>query len=319
MSAIFSKYLDSLDQSGQPRDQTIFDELWKALRVAIVREMRFRSLWGTPPGDVGYYGADNWSEGNVLDELITDCYIYIFDRRMDRLRKQRSVEANIDDLVHRIIKLFLYGAQKDHDPLGYRIFESLRSAIESLLRRDAIYILEGGPKISNNTVLGFTADSDPQALSLDVDLVPQVEVWNDDLLPDLITAKLGPRAGVLSKLETCISQLPAAGVEAFRFRDLLQPFKRDVRTRWRALLSTENKAGVEFGAKKLVPQPEILIVWDPEVVTEDDYVALMTALGDLTRVSGGEGVKRVGTRFVTSQTFDPPVGPPQSDPGTEVQ
>ncbi len=40
------------------------------------------------------------------------------------------------------------------------------------------------------------------------------------------------------------------------------------------------------------PPPELWIVWDPEIVAETDYVALVTACGDLVRASGGLGVER---------------------------
>lgn len=39
---------------------------------------------------------------------------------------------------------------------------------------------------------------------------------------------------------------------------------------------------------------DALIVWDPEVVAHEDYVTLITALGDLVRSQGGIGVERIG-------------------------
>jgi cell division protein FtsZ len=39
---------------------------------------------------------------------------------------------------------------------------------------------------------------------------------------------------------------------------------------------------------------DALIVWDPEIVDPDDYVSLVTALGDLVRSQGGIGVERIG-------------------------
>lgn len=38
----------------------------------------------------------------------------------------------------------------------------------------------------------------------------------------------------------------------------------------------------------------LLIIWDPEIVNQDDYVSLITALGDLVRSEGGIGVERIG-------------------------
>lgn len=39
---------------------------------------------------------------------------------------------------------------------------------------------------------------------------------------------------------------------------------------------------------------DALIVWDPAVVDHEDYVTLITALGDLVRSQGGIGVERIG-------------------------
>ena len=42
--------------------------------------------------------------------------------------------------------------------------------------------------------------------------------------------------------------------------------------------------------------PSFVIVWDPEIISEDDYADLVTALGDIVRASGGEGVQRIKSR-----------------------
>ena len=43
---------------------------------------------------------------------------------------------------------------------------------------------------------------------------------------------------------------------------------------------------------------DITIAWDPEIVSEQDYVSLVLALGDLVRASGGLGIIRSGTTRV---------------------
>jgi hypothetical protein len=47
------------------------------------------------------------------------------------------------------------------------------------------------------------------------------------------------------------------------------------------------------------PEPDqhladALIVWNPQTVDPDDYVALIVALGDLVRSEGGIGIERIG-------------------------
>ena len=48
---------------------------------------------------------------------------------------------------------------------------------------------------------------------------------------------------------------------------------------------------------------ECLIVWDPEIVSPEDYAELVTALGDLVRASGGVGVERINGE-VADLAFD---------------
>jgi class 3 adenylate cyclase len=42
-----------------------------------------------------------------------------------------------------------------------------------------------------------------------------------------------------------------------------------------------------------LPEPRIAVVWDPEVVTEDEYAELIDILGDTVRANGGIGVERI--------------------------
>ena len=49
-------------------------------------------------------------------------------------------------------------------------------------------------------------------------------------------------------------------------------------------------------AGTFTPPPSFVIVWDPEIISEDDYADLVTALGDIVRASGGEGVQRIKSR-----------------------
>jgi RNA polymerase sigma-70 factor, ECF subfamily len=40
-------------------------------------------------------------------------------------------------------------------------------------------------------------------------------------------------------------------------------------------------------------KPDIFVVWDPEVVAIEDYASLIESIGDLVRLEGGIGVKRI--------------------------
>lgn len=46
------------------------------------------------------------------------------------------------------------------------------------------------------------------------------------------------------------------------------------------------------------PSPAIAIVWDADLLTEDEYARLVVALGDLVRAEGGQGVERLRSRGI---------------------
>lgn len=43
-------------------------------------------------------------------------------------------------------------------------------------------------------------------------------------------------------------------------------------------------------------EPSFVIVWDPAVVSPEDYARLIIAFGDLVRASGGLGLERLASR-----------------------
>ncbi len=218
--------------------------------MALIQQMRVRGLRSAPPSYLGVYGGNSWEEEGLLDELVGDCYSYIFVRRLPGLIKQLILRPNIDGLVLRNIRNFLFDTQKKHDPLGYRVFEVLESAIQLGVEARRLYVLENGPKIRNATVLGFSQWSRPE-LSPPPDFSLQVKVWNDDLMPDLIRARGRARKELESQLKECIARLREEGVEGFRFKDLIDPMKRDVRLRCSALFS-EGATATEDGEEELV-------------------------------------------------------------------
>jgi hypothetical protein len=65
--------------------------------------------------------------------------------------------------------------------------------------------------------------------------------------------------------------------------------------------------------------PIFIIIWDPEIITEQEYTDLVTALGDIVRASGGIGVERISSRTVTVDAEQPlfpskPPGGPEANP-----
>lgn len=53
----------------------------------------------------------------------------------------------------------------------------------------------------------------------------------------------------------------------------------------------EAKAEVDSPAASVSSSPAIVVAWNPEVVSEEDYADLVNAIGDLVRLNGGAGVE----------------------------
>jgi len=246
VSSHFAAYLRSLGPSGDPPDDDAVGRILDTLRRALVHEMKKRSLWSAPPRYLGAYGGCCWTDGDLLEDLLLDCYLFIFVRRLPGLRDQLLAGKNIDGLVFRNIRNFLTDTQRRHDPLGYRIFGIARSAVRGLLETAKLHLCAGDPEVGNDTVLAFSPWHDAQATA-DVDLRQQAAAWTDELIPELITAWSTTKLSEL--LAERITRLSDDDVEVFRFRELVEPLKAEARARWYAIRRDgEGEAVIEEGS-----------------------------------------------------------------------
>jgi len=256
MNSVFTHFIRSLDSPDAPPEMAAFEALLDELRWALIWKLKRRFLWSASPAYLGVYGSSSWSDPGALDELLVDCYEFIFIDRRRALRAQLELVENIDGLVSRNINNFLYELQKRHDPLGFRIFTALKTATLSAIETQTLHIVLGSQKITNQTILGFAPGSDPGGARDEAqgsDLSRSVQVWNDDLLPDLITADGKARRRLLVRLERHISQLSEQGIEAFQFGKLLNPLKADARERWSTIWdSTAGESVIEPGGEGLL-------------------------------------------------------------------
>lgn len=241
MPSVFTAFVRCLEGARTP-DADLFHDAWHGLRATLVGEMKKRGLWQSPPSYLGAYGWESWDseapQGSgraqgALGELVADCYAFIFVDRLQSLKRQLQEKPDIDGLVLLNIRHFLHERQRAHDPLGFRIFEMLQAAAEEAVSSGALHILAGDRKIRNDTLLGFDPAADPP--STPSDLEPIVLRWNDELMPALVTARTRQQAAVVRRLREHLLDLPRRGIAAFRFKDLLDPLKRDARERWAAL------------------------------------------------------------------------------------
>ncbi|MCP4661650.1 MAG: hypothetical protein GY856_40125 [bacterium] len=246
MKQSFSDFVRSLDPTGEPTPAA-FDELWTKLRGVLRRELRRRGLWERSPSHLGVTGCPTWTmpetsgvrgapahTRDALDELTVDCYVEVFVRRLDSLRRYLRDDSGIEGVVVHGIRQFLHDLQQHYDPLGFRLFQRLRAALLRAVEARRLYVLEGGTKIHNQTVFGFRPEAEA-ALARDEPLAQEVRRWNDELLLDWVTARGEAVESLVGRLETCVLGLAEAGIEVFGLKALIDAVKRDVRTRIAAL------------------------------------------------------------------------------------
>jgi len=272
--SIFTAFVRSQQGSETP-DAVLLHNAWNALQVVLGAELKRRGLWRSSPSYVGIYGHDRWDAeetvGNpmshawcrtrpthtALEELVTDCWDYIFSARLRSLRLQLQRKENIDGLVIRNVKNFLYERQREHDPIGFRVFEQVKDALAAAISRGALYVLGGDPRIRNNTVLGF--EHAEEFRLPEVDFGPTVMRWNDELLPGLVTARGRDQAEIMARLNRLLLELPQHGIRCFRFKDLIDPLKNDARRRWAVFLAREGAPGaVEYAPDQIKVLHQVL-------------------------------------------------------------
>jgi hypothetical protein len=256
--SVFTAFVRS-QQGAETPNAALLHGAWSGLQAALCGELKRRGLWHSPPCYLGVYGYERWDAGetvgdpmshawcytrapqSALAELVTDCWAFIFSDRMQSIKLQLTDKENIDGLVLRNVKNFLHERQREHDPVGFRIFERLKGALADAVSRKALYVLGGDPRIRNNTVLGFEPAAELRLPA--IELGPIVMRWNDELLPGLVTAKGREEAAILERLEQLLLELPRRGIPCFRFKDLVDPLKIDARQRWATFLAREDSAG----------------------------------------------------------------------------
>ena len=239
LSQVFTDHVRALG-TGEPVEARHFEELWRALGTALRRELKRRGIWESPPAYLGIYGGESWqSADSALEELMVECYSYIFVSRLRSLQAQLQVKPNIEGLVVLNIRHFLHERQKEHDPLGSQVFQVLQSAVRLAVEQGELHRLAGDERVRNDTVLGFAHGDSDVAGSGRAELAALVGRWNDELLPDLVTSRGRRQEEVVERLRERLSDLRREGIGSFRFKDLVDPLKGDVRARWAAILDFE--------------------------------------------------------------------------------
>jgi hypothetical protein len=246
---VFTDHVRAL-AAGEPLESPHFAALWTALRAAVRRELKRRGLWESPPSYLGVYGGASWEPGDggkshesPLEELIAETYTYVFVSRLRSLQAQLKLKPDVEGLVVLNIRHFLHERQKEHDPIGSQVFTVLHSAVAMAIEQGDLRLLAGSEAIRNDTVLGFEQGMDYSGRGRP-EIAYLVARWNDELLPDLVTSRGHRQEEVVRRLRERLPDLLREGIGTFRFKDLIDPLKADVRARWAALLELEQGEAV---------------------------------------------------------------------------
>lgn len=243
-SFAFTQYVRALEPGTEPAPE-LWTAMWEKLRAILASELRRRSLWTAPPSYLGICGGSSWSE-EALEELSAACYAFVFLERLDGLKSHLAMQDNVEGLVLRSIRNFLYDQQKKHDPIGFRVFDVLVAAARQALSAGRLHVLEGDVRLTGDTVLGATPGQGAES-SAEADPSDHVHRWNDELLPQLITGRGAEVEKVKTVLADHLSRL-AEEAMPFRFKDVVDALKYDTRRRWLAVwLTTDGELGFDDG------------------------------------------------------------------------
>jgi pimeloyl-CoA synthetase len=215
-------------------------------------------LWELPTSYLGIQGAGSWREEDgwkgkgtsAFTELVEDGYEFVFVRRIRSLKAQLLLKDNVDGLVFLSIRNFVHDRQVEHDPIGAQSFAVVHEAIRGAVEEGELRVVRGDEKIRNDTVLSFGGGD---AESPAGELSGLAARWNDALLPGLVTSRGREQDEVVLRLRSLLSTLPGEGIQTFRFQDLIEPLKADVRLRWASLFELEQGERIEEEKGKEVP------------------------------------------------------------------
>lgn len=287
MPGAFTRYVTEMARRGEPTAESL-EDLWEALSAATIRELRRRLLWRSPPSYLGVCGWSSWWErsagpgrtASALDELVIDCYSEIFLKRLPRLLAQLEVKAEIDGLVFIYLKNYIHDRRKAHDPMGFRLFQTLRLVVRQAIAAGELFVVAGDPKILNGTVVATRRGEARRAASDPGRLRSIVERWNDELFPGIMRAKGTERQDLIGRLRDRFRELEAQGVRVFRFKDLIDSLKRDVRARWAALFELERGESVLAESKEGLATVVRLILPDERHWERESFATLVARVAD---------------------------------------
>jgi hypothetical protein len=235
------------------------------------RRMRRRNLLTAPPSYLGY-DVPSWNAEGAFEDVVVDCYIFAVASRIEGLRNQLRVHANIDGLIVRNVDNFLLERQSRRDPIGYAVFGNLKAAVGDLVASGeaAIDGLENGA-LRSASIVRFA----PERVSVQpcehaklVAAVADAPGWGD-ALAGLTSITDGGGAWIADFLR----HLRATGIFCVRVSDLVSAVASRARVDWaarHAVPAGELAQEGEDGFRQLVR-----LVWPDESVEVRDLLQML--------------------------------------------
>jgi hypothetical protein len=282
--------------------------LHKAIANALHHELKERGLWYESPQLLGYPEESSWKENSqTFDQLCLDCYIFAIVDRFKALSEAAKRHPNIEGIIFNNIKHFLTERQQKRDPIGYAVAENVRSAIELAIENN-ILIAEGlkQNKVCNRTLLSFTSEASPKiANQLALKAILSSPLWLEIRFQFIQQCKKAQE----KLYQELIALLPQKySIDHFRFKELAEVMKDDVRQSWHNAHS-ESDAMVpdetEDDNEELFPE---LIQWIEPDTTDEDFESWRqrtSEIGQAINEMGAqdrlrEGIKKVFDELVVS-------------------
>ncbi len=255
----FTDYVRVSAELGGPADGPVLDGLLSRLRATLRKELVARGLWPSPPGRLGIHGYESWSadRGRALDELVSDCFCEAILYRLPTFEQFLKTQENVEGLVLRAVRNFLYDRQRGNDPLGGRAFEFARDMVRQAIEAGRLQLFEGGPRIHNSSRLGFKGES-RERLEPDAGVDQKVATWVrhvavPDFLRKLSRGHKGQRKLVSQAVEQLAELKGEIGAASFLFKALVDPWKYELRGYWLSTLTLDLPAS---GTASAVDRPK---------------------------------------------------------------
>ncbi len=247
-------------QSGtlsRKKENEISRECLQKIGDALQSEMRRRAIWAAPPRWLGeeYSHWENWYDEQALEDLSTNCYLYIFSR-YSKFEPYLKKGKEIDGLIINYIKQFLTQQQKMADEIGYAVGCNVKAAVKNCIENKLLFANPAEILNTRTTVLTFSVTlntpNDKEKLQ---DAIRSIKYWWA-LRLELVRQNQEARR----KLMELISELPESYITGFRYGDLMKFIQDECRAEWNAIIKIDEETSLENSdddkAKIVLVQPD---------------------------------------------------------------